>query len=96
MAEVDLGYLAGHLGLPEDNLTTVASAPTAELVAAVLSAVVAKAHEFEDLYSQKLQLDVELETKIRGAEAQRDSSNETAKKALKDLEELRQKLHKVG
>ncbi|KAI2633166.1 hypothetical protein GGS26DRAFT_69341 [Hypomontagnella submonticulosa] len=91
-AEVDLGYLATHLGMPEANLTTVATDPTADLVTAVLAAVAAKAHEFDALYTQKLQLEVELETSVRSAEAQRDASNETAKKALKDVEELRQKL----
>ncbi|OTB12142.1 hypothetical protein K445DRAFT_77258 [Daldinia sp. EC12] len=91
-AEVDLGYLATHLGMPEDNLTTVVTDPTAELVRAVLSAVAAKAHDYDALFTQKIQLEVELETSVRSAEAQRDASNETAKKALKDVEELRQKL----
>ncbi|KAI1806249.1 hypothetical protein F4811DRAFT_511209 [Daldinia bambusicola] len=91
-AEVDLGYLATHLGMPEDNLTTVVTDPTADLVKAVLSAVAAKGHDFDALFTQKLQLEVELETSVRSAEAQRDASNETAKKALKDVEELRQKL----
>ncbi|KAI1858196.1 hypothetical protein JX265_010864 [Neoarthrinium moseri] len=91
-ADVDVGYLAAHLSVPEENLTTAITAPTAELVHAVLAAVAAKAHEFDDLYTQKVQLEVELETNVRGAEAQRDASNETARKALKDVEEIRQKL----
>ncbi|KAI1420002.1 hypothetical protein F5Y12DRAFT_166342 [Xylaria sp. FL1777] len=90
---VDVGYLATHLGVPETNISSVVSDPTNDLVNAVLAAVVAKAHEFDTLFSQKLQLEVELETSVRGAEAQRDASNETAKKALKDVEELRQKLN---
>ncbi|XDG06092.1 hypothetical protein ABKA04_005707 [Annulohypoxylon sp. FPYF3050] len=91
-AEVDLGYLATHLGMPEVNLTTVATDPTVDLVQSILSAVAAKGHEFDALFTQKLQLEVELETSVRGAEAQRDASSETARKALKDVEELRQKL----
>ncbi|KAI2780425.1 TPR/MLP1/MLP2-like protein-domain-containing protein [Daldinia loculata] len=91
-AEVELGYLASHLGMPEQNLTTVVTDPTADLVRAVLSAVAAKCHDYDALFTQKLQLEVELETSVRSAEAQRDASNETAKKALKDVEELRQKL----
>ncbi|KAI0888277.1 uncharacterized protein GGS22DRAFT_198077 [Annulohypoxylon maeteangense] len=91
-ADVDLGYLATHLGMPQVNLTTVATDPTTELVQAILSAVAAKGHEYDALFTQKLQLEVELETSVRSAEAQRDASNETAKKALKDVEELRQKL----
>lgn len=95
-AEVDLGYLATHLGMPEVNLTTVATDPTVDLVQSILSAVAAKGHEFDALFTQKLQLEVELETSVRGAEAQRDASSETARKALKDVEELRQKLKDEG
>ncbi|KAK8085096.1 Protein MLP1-like protein [Apiospora hydei] len=91
-ADVDIGYLAAHLGTPEDTLISVTTNPTADLVNAVLAAVMTKAHEYDGLYSQKLQLEVELETNVRGAEAQRDRSNETAKKALKDVEEMREKL----
>lgn len=91
-ADVDVGYLATHLGLAEENLIAVTTNPTIELVIAVLSAVVAKGQEYNEIYTQKLQLEVQLETSVRGAEAQRDASNETAKKALKDVEELRQKL----
>ncbi|KAI0129873.1 hypothetical protein BJ170DRAFT_290806 [Xylariales sp. AK1849] len=95
-AIVDVGYLATHLGVPEANLVTVTTDPTAELVKAVLAAVAAKGHEYETLYSQKVHLEVELETNVRGAEAQRDASSETAKKALKDLDEIRQKLTHEG
>lgn len=95
-AEVDLGYLAAHLGMPEVNLTTVATDPTADLVRVILSAMAAKGHEFDSLFTQKLQLEVELETSVRSAEAQRDASNETAKKALKDVEDIRQKLKDEG
>lgn len=90
---VDVDYLATHLGMPETNLSLAISDPTADLVNAILAAVATKAHEFDTLFSQKLQLEVELETSVRGAEAQRDASNETARKALKDLEDIRQKLN---
>ncbi|TRX91646.1 hypothetical protein FHL15_007428 [Xylaria flabelliformis] len=92
-AGVDVGYLATHLGMPEANLATATSEPTVDLVNAILAAVTTKSHEFDVLFSQKLQLEVELETSVRGAEAQRDASNETAKKALKDVEDIRQKLN---
>ncbi|KAH8649160.1 hypothetical protein BX600DRAFT_404258 [Xylariales sp. PMI_506] len=92
-AGVDVGYLATHLGMPEENLVTLTSDPTTELVNAVLAAIAAKAHEFDALFSQKVQLEVELETAVHSAEARRDASNETAKKAMKDVEEIRQKLH---
>lgn len=95
-ADVDVGYLATHLGMPEENLSTVATDPTAELVRAVLAAVATKAHEYDALYSEKVQLEVELETNVRGAEAQRDASTERANKAQKEVEEIRQKLQQEG
>ncbi len=95
-AGVDVGYLATHLGMPETNISGAISDPTADLVNAILAAVATRAHEFDTLFSQKLQLEVELETSVRGAEARRDASNETAKKALKDLEDIRQKLNQEG
>jgi hypothetical protein len=95
-AGVDVGYLATHLGMPEENIAAVATDPTAELVQAVLAAVAARAHEYDALYTQKVQLEVELETSVRGAEAQRDASSERANKAQKDVEEIRQKLQQEG
>ncbi|KAI2621343.1 hypothetical protein GGS21DRAFT_384716 [Xylaria nigripes] len=92
-AGVDVGYLATHLGMPETNISVAVSDPTVDLVHTILAAVASKAHEFDTLFTQKLQLEVELETSVRSAEAQRDASNETAKKALKDVEAIRQKLN---
>lgn len=96
MADVDIGYLAAHLGMPQDNLSTTANAPTADLVKALLSAVAAKAYEFDELYTQKVQLEVQLETSVRGAEAQRDASNERAAQALRELEQIRNTLKEEG
>jgi nucleoprotein TPR len=95
-AAVDVGYLATHLGVSQDTLTSVTSNPTTALVQAVLAAVAAKARDFDELASQKVVLEVELETQIRAAESQRDASNETARKALKDVEDIRQQLHQEG
>ncbi|KAK7743720.1 Protein mlp1 [Diatrype stigma] len=91
-AAVDLGYLAAHLGMPEENLSTAVTQPSVDLVSIILSAVAARGHEYDTISSQKIQLEVEIETSIRAAEAQRDKSNETAAKALKDVEEIRNKL----
>lgn len=93
---VDFAYLSTHLGVPENTLSTVATAPTVDLVTAVLQAVAAKAHEFENLYSEKLQVDIELENAVRSSEARCQTSKATADKALKDVEELRKKLQHEG
>ncbi|KAK4200814.1 putative nucleo protein TPR [Triangularia verruculosa] len=88
-AEVDLGYLATNAGIPELDLNTAVTAPTAELVTSVLQAVLAK---LRDLEQEKFQLNIELEGAIRGSESRCEQFKATADKALKDVEELRQKL----
>lgn len=93
---VDFAYLSTHLGVPETTLTTVASQPTPDLVTAVLQAVVAKAHEFDALYTEKLQIDIELENAVRSSEARCQTFKATADKALKDVEEVRKKLQSEG
>jgi nucleoprotein TPR len=95
-ADVDLGSLSGHLGVPEDILQSVTTSPTVDLVRAVLHAVAQKAQEYNSLYSEKLSLDIELETAVRNAEARTQQSKTTTDKALQDAEEARQKLKDEG
>ncbi|OAQ74244.1 TPR/MLP1/MLP2-like protein [Pochonia chlamydosporia 170] len=91
-AGVDIGYIAGHLGLDQPVVTTLITEPTAELVATLLKAVAGKAHEYDTLYADKLQTDIELENAVRSSENRSQASKSTADKALKDVEEARQKL----
>lgn len=93
---VDFAYLSTHLGVPETTLTTVTSQPTPDLVTAVLEAVIAKAHEFDTLYTEKLQVDIELENAVRSSEARCQTFKATADNALKDVEEVRKKLQNEG
>lgn len=95
-ADVDTGYIAGHLGLEQPVLTGLTTQPTIDLVSTLLQAVAAKAHEFDDLYAAKLQTDIELENAVRSSESLSQASKATAEKALKDLEEARQKLREEG
>jgi nucleoprotein TPR len=95
-ADVDVGYIAGHLGLDEPVVQSLATEPTLDLVTALLQAVATKAHEFDELYAAKLQIDIELENAVRGAESRSQASRESTEKALKDLEEARQKLKEEG
>lgn len=95
-AAVDLGYLSTHLGVPETTLSTVTTNPSVDLVNSVLEAVIAKAREYDTLYSEKLQVDIELENAVRSTEARCQSFKATADKALKDVEEIRQKLQDEG
>ncbi|KAM0447822.1 hypothetical protein ACHAO4_008566 [Trichoderma viride] len=91
-AEVDVAYIAGHLGLDQPVVASLTTQPTVELVTTLLQAVAAKAHEFETLYAEKLQTDIELENAVRSSETKSQAFKGTAEKALKDVEEARQSL----
>ncbi|UNI18014.1 Protein mlp1 [Purpureocillium takamizusanense] len=91
-ADVDVGYVAGHLGLDQPIVTALTTEPTVDLVSTLLRAVAAKAHEFDTLYAEKLQTDIELENAVRSAETRSQTSRATAEKALKDVEEARKSL----
>ncbi|TLS23849.1 hypothetical protein PpBr36_08573 [Pyricularia pennisetigena] len=91
-AAVDLGFLSNHLSLPQETLDTVASDPTPELVAVVLTAVAAKAREYDELYSEKLNVDIALENAVRSSESRCQTFKTTADNALKELETVRRKL----
>lgn len=95
-ADVDIGYVAGHLGLDQPVITTLTTAPTADLVATLLQAVAAKAHEFDTLYAEKLQTDIELENAVRSSESRSQASKATAESALKDVADARQQLKEEG
>lgn len=95
-ADVDLGQLSTHLGVPEPALSSLTTEPTVDLVHAVLQAVAAKAREFEVIYSEKLQVDIELENAIRSSEARCEQFKTTTDKSLKEVEEVRQKLRNEG
>ncbi|KJR85280.1 nucleoprotein TPR [Sporothrix schenckii 1099-18] len=91
-ATVDVGYLSTHLGVPETNLTSAVTAPTPDLVQAILEAVVTKAHEFDALYAAKLNVDIELESVVRSSEARSGSFKSAAEASRKDADDLRRKL----
>ncbi|EPE03223.1 tpr mlp1 mlp2-like protein [Ophiostoma piceae UAMH 11346] len=91
-AAVDVGYLSSHLGVPETSITSVITEPTVDLVKAILDAVTFKAHEYDDLYAQKLQIGIELESAVRGAESRSESFKNAADTSRAEVEELRRKL----
>lgn len=93
---MDVGFVAGNLGLDLPAVQAVTTNPTAELVATLLQAVQKKLHEYDELYSNKLQVDIEYEAAVRSAETRSQTSKTTVDKALKDTEEARQKLKEEG
>lgn len=95
-AEVDLAYVSGHLGLDPSILVTLTSGPTVDLVLTLLQAIALKAHEFDDLYANKLQIAIELENAVRSSETRSQTYKSTAENALKEVEQARQKLKDEG
>jgi nucleoprotein TPR len=92
----DPGYLAAYLDIPRPTIETLIDAPTAELVRALLDAVAEKAREHEELQADKLRLDVELENAVRNSQTKSQGLRATVDKALKDVEDLREKLISEG
>jgi nucleoprotein TPR len=90
---LDVAYLAGAFGLTEQDLQTLLETPTVELVQTLFEALTGKAHEHEQLKTEKLKVDVELENTIRTTEAKVKAHKATALKHAKDIEEVRSKLN---
>lgn len=93
---MDIGYVAGHLGLDQPIIASLTTEPTVELVNIILQAVAARAHEFDTLYAEKLETDISLENAVRSNETRSQTSKATVDKALKDVEEARQQLKNEG
>lgn len=95
-AAVDVGYIAASYTVPATTIETLLSSPTTELVQSLLVQIEAKAREFDDLKSDKLRADVELENTVRGNETRQKALKATADRALQEVEELRKKLSEEG
>ncbi|CAN9354730.1 unnamed protein product [Alternaria alternata] len=91
-ATVDVGYLAASYSVPETTLQSLLSEPTIELVQTLLTQIEAKARAYDDLQSDKIRTDVELEAAIQGGEQRARVLKATAEKVQKEAEELKKKL----
>ncbi|EAT86425.2 hypothetical protein SNOG_06594 [Parastagonospora nodorum SN15] len=95
-AAVDVGYLAASYSVPETTIQSLLSEPTVDLVQSLLVQIEAKAREFEDLQSEKLKADVELDNAVQSGEQRARALKAAADKAQKETEELRQKAAQEG
>jgi nucleoprotein TPR len=93
---VDAGYLAASYSVPETTLQSLLSTPTVELVQSLLTQIEAKARAHDDLQSEKIRTDVELEAAVQGGEQRARTLKATAEKAQKEAEELKKKLVQEG
>ncbi|KAJ5374639.1 hypothetical protein N7517_006645 [Penicillium concentricum] len=92
---IQLPYLSSHYALPESTLTTLRQAPTVELVNQLLESINKKAHESDELKSDKLRLEVELENAVRSNESKVKVLKATVEKGHAEVEDLRKKLHEA-
>lgn len=95
-AAVDLPFLSSQFSLPETTLTSLIEAPTIDLVNQFLQSVTKKAHEYDELKSDKLRLEVELENAVRSNESKIKVLKGTVEKGHAEVEDLRKKLHEAG
>ena len=90
-AAVDVGYLAASYAVPETTLQSLLSQPTVALVQTLLVQIEARAREHDDLTSEKIKAEVELEAAVQGGEARARSLKAVADKAtLERVERDRQ------
>ncbi|KAJ5086976.1 hypothetical protein NUU61_008283 [Penicillium alfredii] len=92
-AAVELPYLSSHYAIPESTLSTLTQAPTVDLVNQLLESITKKAHEYDELKSDKLRLEVELENAVRSNESKIKVLKNTVEKGHAEVEDLRKKLH---
>lgn len=95
-AAVDVGYLAASYSVPEPTIQSLLSEPTIELVQSLLVQIEAKARAYDDLQSDKIRTDVELEAAVQGGEQRARTLKTSADKAQKETDELREKLVQEG
>ncbi|KAI5307696.1 hypothetical protein KEM55_007652, partial [Ascosphaera atra] len=91
-ATVDIPFLAAHYSVPDTTLTSLTQNPTVELVNELLTSIGGRAREFEELKSDKLRLEVELENSVRTSDSKLKVLKNTAQKHLNEVTELRTKL----
>lgn len=95
-AQLDIPQLSSYFALPQTTITTILDAPTAELVQTLLDKVSAKAREHDEVTSEKLKLEVELENAVRTGETKNRVLKSSVDKGLKEITGLRQKLQGEG
>jgi nucleoprotein TPR len=93
---VQLPYLSSHYAIPEATLATLTQAPTVELVNQLLESINKKAHDYDELKSDKLRLEVELENAVRSNESKVKVLKTSVEKGHAEVADLRKKLHDAG
>ncbi|EHY57655.1 Protein mlp1 [Exophiala dermatitidis] len=88
-AAVDTRAISAFSSLPEASITSLIDSPTTELVVSFLQAIETRAKECEQTKSQKIKLEVELETVVRTNESKTKVLQNSRDKALAEASKLR-------
>lgn len=91
-ATTDIRSIADFVALPESSLSALIDNPTSELIQDLLQNIEKKAKEYAQFKSQKVKLEVELETTVRTNESTIKGLKNTRDKALADVGKLRDDL----
>lgn len=94
--QLDIPRLSSFCGLPQTSLTSLLDAPTSELVRTLLQNLSHRIREYDELKSDKLKLNVELENAVRGGESKSRVLKNSVDKGLREAAELRQRLQDAG
>lgn len=95
-ATIELPYISSHYSIPESTLTTLTQAPTVDLVNQLLESITKKARDYDDLKSDKLRVEVELENAVRSSDSKTKVLKNSVEKGHTEVEELRKKQHELG
>jgi nucleoprotein TPR len=95
-ATVDIAFLSSHYEIPESTFTTLTRTPTIDLVSQLLQSIAKKAREFDELKSDKLRLEVELENAVHSSESKIRVLKGSVEKGLGEVSNLRARLEESG
>lgn len=93
---MELPYISSHYSIAESTLATLTQAPTVDLVNQLLESITKKAREYDDLKSDKLRVEVELENAVRSSDSKIKVLKNSVEKGHTEVEELRRKQHELG
>lgn len=96
LMDPDIAHLSSFCSLPQTSITALLDEPTSELIRTLLTNISTKAREFDEVKSQQLRLNVELENAVRGGESKTRVLKGSIEKAQKEAVELKRRLQSEG
>ena len=95
-SEVDIQTLSAFSSVPQAEISTLLNQPSIDLVTSFLRSISERAKDCEQVKSQKLRLEVELEQSVRTRESKVKLFKNSAEKALAEASKLRADLQASG